>query len=306
MITTKALLSNGEGFNLPLLLLPKAEKAEHTIFVLWRRPMKKRLNILILLLIFSILSSCTLSAPREDSNDIDLSWISIKRTRFVDIEGRIQGWSYDDYWEAYQSGNFEGYNDVDIYYPQFNFAASKKKIANDSLNNLIEYDVKKSFLSGNFEELFRKNNLTFYLDYDKIFINENMISIFYKGYKGATWRAYRTYPWAQGTTINLETAEIVTLTDIVTDPEALYGMLLEGRFEAISRWENIIGGYSIDKSHSGISKDKFLDAFNPENPYHYLEWYIDGENFVLVVLNTEYYEYSINLKEVELIVNLVA
>lgn len=75
--------------------------------------------------------------------------------------------------------NQEEYNEIEIIYPQLQGMKDEDK--EYRINCLIENDIKKILKKNS---LFDENNLFLHLDYEVKFLNNNIISIVYKGSEG--------------------------------------------------------------------------------------------------------------------------
>lgn len=183
-------------------------------------------------------------------------------------------------------------NEIEIYYPQLcGFEDSEKE---ERINILIEEDVKKVIGEKN-----KGDEDTFYrvvLDYEIKFSNERIISILYKGGRGYIMpgRA-RMYVIAVATTIDIEEEKVFSLQDVVIDFTELSDMLLADEFEGITMWEGVKGEYPFSGEFSGTVDE--LEENLREKPQ---EWYTDGENFIFISMEGQYYnEYSIRNESVE-------
>ncbi len=95
------------------------------------------------------------------------------------------------------------------------------------------------------------------------------------------------------TTINMENEEIITLNDFIIDFDALSLLLLEDKFESITSWDGIKGGYKISEYYEGNKRELLLEhlltAADFDISNHYIEWYTDGDNLIIVDLESGYY-----------------
>lgn len=192
------------------------------------------------------------------------------------------------------------YNDIEIYYPQIQGFADLDKA--ERINTLIENDVKKVTL----EERVSEHLFCVYLNYEVKFLSENMISIFYKGMYGYTTPGHGLYATALATTIDLEKQKVLTLSDIVTDFDALSERLLDDQFESITTWEGITGTGQISRKWEFQESEliEYLKATEFDYERHYIEWYIGDTSFVIVSLKWGgYNEYSTNIESVKNLLN---
>lgn len=185
------------------------------------------------------------------------------------------------------------YNDIEICYPQIQDFIDPDKA--ERINVLIENDVKKLIVEEQvFDYIF-----CVYLNYEVKFLNENIISIFYKGMYGYISKGHGLDAMAIATTIDLEKEKVITLSDIITDFDTLSERLLNDQFESITTWEGITGTGQMSwewefKENELIEN---LKATEFDIRCHYIEWYIGETSFVIVSLKLgDYNEYSTNIE----------
>ena len=191
------------------------------------------------------------------------------------------------------------YNDIEIYYPQIQGFADIDKA--ERINTLIENDVKKLIL----EERISEHLFCAYLNYEVKFLNENIISIFYKGMYGYITPGHGLYATALATTIDLEKQKVLTLSDIVTDFDTLSERLLNDQFESITTWEGITGTGRFSRDWIFDKKDLIeqMKATEFDSANSAIEWYTDGDLFVIVYVGVIYNEYAANIKSVKNLLN---
>ena len=185
------------------------------------------------------------------------------------------------------------YNDIEIYYPQIQGFEDLDKA--ERINTLIENDVKKVTLKERVSEYL----FCVYLSYEVMFLNENMISIFYKGMYGYITPGHGLYARALATTIDLENEKVLTLNDIVVDFDTLSELLLDDKFEGITTWEGITGGDRF--SWNWIDKKDLIECMKAtefDSANSAIEWYTDGDLFVIVYVGVIYNEYAADIKSV--------
>ena len=190
---------------------------------------------------------------------------------------------------------------VEICYPVlYGFEDAQKE---EQINLLIENDIKRIIPNEINEEPREDRIVCAYMDYEIKFMNENMISILYEGMNGCMVPGQGLDAIAMATTIDLETMEVIALSDAVWDLDELYALLLADTFENISLWEGEPGIDTISGEYSGKYQERLLDALkNNTGNYHYIEWYIDGEHLVILSLLgglDDYNEYAGNLDAVQ-------
>lgn len=188
------------------------------------------------------------------------------------------------------------YNDIEIYYPQIQGFEDLDKA--ERINALIENDVKKLIL----EERVSEHLFCAYLNYEVKFLNENIISIFYKGMYGYITPGHGLYATALATTIDLEKQKVLTLSDIVTDFDTLSERLLKDQFESITTWEGITGTGRFSRDWILFDKKDLIEQMKAtefDSANSAIEWYTDGDLFVIVYVGVIYNEYATNIESVK-------
>lgn len=188
------------------------------------------------------------------------------------------------------------YNDIEIYYPQIQGFEDPDKA--ERINALIENDVKKLIL----EERVSEHLFCAYLNYEVKFLNDNIISIFYKGMYGYITPGHGLYATALATTIDLEKQKVLTLSDIVTDFDALSERLLDDQFESITTWEGITGTGRFSQDWILFDKKDLLEQMKAtefDSANSVIEWYADGDLFVIIYVGVIYNEYAANIESVK-------
>lgn len=266
---------------------------------------EKRERIVAVFLLLSICTAC--GKAQEDHRTVDGEAVQTAETSVieetetaqteeknvaaVEEENKEAKWDVDFeiIREAYHYD--EERNDINIYYPQltgFGDAAREERI-----NALIEEDVKKWIGETNKEG--DDSLYCLYLDYEVKFLNDRMISIFYKGWRGYIMQGRARMPGiAIATTIDLEEEKVIALKD-VANVSKLGDMLLSDEFENITMWEGIISEFAT--STVIYIHDEGLDADLKERH----QWYTDGDHFIVVLVDTKYYdyfEYAIDIEKV--------
>lgn len=201
--------------------------------------------------------------------------------------------------------NQEGYNEIEIIYPQLHGMKDEDK--ENRINCLIENDIKK-ILEQN--SLFDEDNLYLHLDYEVKLLNKNIVSIVYKGSEGAVHNVQtRSDAILMATTIDMENEVIIALNNFINDFDALSSLLLEDKFESITAWDGIKGGYKISQYYEGkreLLLEHLLTAEDFDISNHYIEWYTDGYNLIIVDLELGYYyEYLMDFDSLEDIVDRI-
>lgn len=186
---------------------------------------------------------------------------------------------------------------VAICYPQlhgFKDINKEKKI-----NQLIEEEAKRMIPYDLVDDFSLQENkypdyiMGLYLLYEIKYMNDDIVSIFYEGLRGRIDSGYYPEIMAMATTIDLQTAEVVALTDIVADMEELCTLLLEDQFENISIWDGMPSDKRISNEYPDSQGRKaLLEALYGTHEYKVIEWYTDGDNLVIVTTDYDYEEYS--------------
>lgn len=187
------------------------------------------------------------------------------------------------------------YNDIEIYYPQIQDFIDPDKA--ERINALIENDVKQLIVEEQvFDYIFCVE-----LNYEVKFLNEGMISIFYKGSYGYVSPGHSLYAMAVATIIDLEKEKVLTLSDIIIDFDTLSELLLDDQFESISTWEGITGLYQFSWDW-GLGEEtliEYMKATEFDIARHGIEWYTDGDKFVIVCVGVIFYEYAENMETIK-------
>lgn len=200
----------------------------------------------------------------------------------------------------------EEHVDIEIYYPQLHgFKDSKKE---KKINRLIESEAKRlipddmSSPKDGWEDIDYVECV--YLHYEIKFLNRDFVSILYQGMDGWMVPGHGLDKTAVATNIDLKAIKTVSLEDIITDMNALCTLLLEDKFENISRWENLPSDYTISREYTGQGAfDELLDALYGRQ-YRRMEWYIEDSDLIFVsVRNTSYEEYSADINTLQGLIN---
>ncbi len=185
-------------------------------------------------------------------------------------------------------------SNAEIYYPKligFNDKDKEKKI-----NELIFKDIERVAIEGKNEI---GKDFTIELKYDMKFIDENIISIFYYGMYGENSEGHGLSATAITTNIDINNEKLIMLKDIIIDYEELGRLLLSDKFRGITVWEGIRGTDTISREYLGNEEKLVENLKNEESDIknHYIEWYIDGDEFVIVSLfSSIYQEYSMEIE----------
>lgn len=200
--------------------------------------------------------------------------------------------------------NHNGHNNITIYFPQLSGMRDKEK--EYKINVLIEEDIKKILGQS---PLYAESNLFLYLNYEVELLSKNIISIIYRGSEGAAVNNHSQIPCIfMATTINFEKEAVLSLNDFITDFDELSRLLLEDKFENISVWDSVKGAQKISWNYEGERKklllEQLIKAKDFDFEHHYIEWYTDGKNLVIVNIDpySNYNEYAIDFKEIKNIV----
>lgn len=188
-------------------------------------------------------------------------------------------------------------DDIEIFYPQVNGFEDKNKEYH--INALIEKDVMKVVTEG---LVHMGSDFRIDLDYEIKYINENIISIFYHGLYGNTVAGQGLSAIAMATTIDVENEKIITMKDIIVDFDELSMLLLNDEFESITIWDGMTGIGKISREYAG-TEDLLIQNLQKECYdilNHYVEWYVEGENFIVISLyGSAYEEYSMDINSIK-------
>ena len=189
--------------------------------------------------------------------------------------------------------NQRRHNEIQIFYPQI------QGLDDEGKEKRINYQIKKDatrLVSG---ELYKNDNLWHNLDYEIKLVNGEIISILYEGFSGVNigypGAGHRTEPEILATTVDIESGKRLKLSDIITDFDTLAELLVEDKFEGITKWEGVASTFSQDYGWTKKGVEKWLKGEED------LGWYTDGSKFVIMI-TTKYWsydEFAIDLSEVE-------
>lgn len=179
--------------------------------------------------------------------------------------------------------------DAYINYPQLSGMNDKEK--EKRLNTMIEKDAMKILEQGisDYERCFTAG-----LDYDIKYMDDRIISILYKGWLGAV--GVQCPAIVTVTTIDVEKERILALENVVADYDLLYDLLMENKFENITKWDGVAGQYKVSREYE-FKVSTLLEDLDGDDTD--IEWYIDDEHFVIVILDgmADYNEYAISLQD---------
>lgn len=184
--------------------------------------------------------------------------------------------------------------DACINYPQLSGMNDKEK--EKRLNAMIEKDAMKVLEQGALDYPEYQGRFSVSLDYDIKDMNDQIISILYKGCFVPVGPGKGIPAVAMATTIDMEEERILTLENAVADYDLLYDLLMEDKFENITKWDGVAGQYKVSKEYEH-KLSTLLEDLNGDD--RDIEWYIDNEHFVIVILNgmADYNEYAISLQD---------
>ena len=135
-------------------------------------------------------------------------------------------------------------NDIQVCYPQI------QGLDDEGKEKRINYQIRKDatrLVSG---ELYKNDNLWHNLDYEIKLVNGEIISILYEGFSGVNigypGAGHRTEPEILATTVDIESGKRLKLSDIITDFDTLAELLVEDKFEGITKWEGVASTFSQD------------------------------------------------------------
>ena len=186
-------------------------------------------------------------------------------------------------------------DDREIYidYPQLSGMADQEK--EKRLNALIKKDALKilelDICDG--EYCFSAG-----LDYEIKYLDDRTISILYKGYYGYITPGAGLPALIMATTIDMEEEKILALQDAVADCSVLHDMLMADAFENTTMWDGVAGQHTVSQDYD-YKISTLMEDLNGDDED--IEWYIDEEYFVIIVLNgiADYNEYALGLQDAE-------
>ena len=157
--------------------------------------------------------------------------------------------------------------------------------------------------------MYAESNLFLYLNYEVELLSKNIISIVYRGSEGAAVNNHSQIPCIfMATTINFEKEAVLSLNDFITDFDELSRLLLADKFKNISTWDEERRAQKISWSYEGEKEklllEQLINAKDFDLAQHYIEWYTDGKNLIIVTIEpySYYTEYAIDFKEIKNIV----
>ena len=185
--------------------------------------------------------------------------------------------------------NERGENDILVFYPQI------QGLDDEGKEKRINYQIRKDATKLIYGEPYAKNRLACRLDYEIKFFNGEIISVYYEGRCGGITRGRGIPPVILATNMDIESGKLLKLNDIITNFDTLAELLVEDRFEGITKWEGVASIFSQGYGDTKDAKEEWLKGGNG------LGWYTDGSKFVIMI-TTKYWsydEFAIDLSEVE-------
>ena len=185
--------------------------------------------------------------------------------------------------------NERGKNDILVFYPQIQGLDDEKK------EKRINYQIRKDATKLIYGEPYEKNRLVCVLDYEIKFFNRKIISAHYEGRCGGISTGRGWPPVILATNIDIESGKLLKLNDIITNFDTLAELLVEDKFEGITKWEGVAGTFSQGYGDTKEGMEEWLKGGKG------LGWYTDGSKFVIMI-TTKYWsydEFAIDLSEVE-------
>lgn len=133
-----------------------------------------------------------------------------------------------------------------------------------------------------------------------IFKNKNILSIRYIG----THYIYNGTTFIYGVNLDLKQEKKLQLTDLITDIDKLYDLLINNKIEFEEDYEEPM---RFKKMSSIWSKEEVISSLSNVNELstnNIYSWYLkDGGKLVICYLGKGFIEYTINLKDIKHIVN---
>ena len=180
-------------------------------------------------------------------------------------------------------------NDIQVCYPQI------QGLDDEGKEKRINYQIRKDATKLIGGEAYEKNRLVCVLDYETKFFNRKIISVRYKGRCGGISTGRGWPPVILATNMDIESGKLLKLNDIITNFDTLAELLVEDKFEGITKWEGVAGTFSQGYGDTKEGMEEWLKGGNG------LGWYTDGNKFVIMI-TTKYWsydEFAIDLSEVE-------
>ena len=185
--------------------------------------------------------------------------------------------------------NERGENDILVFYPQI------QGLDDEGKEKRINYQIRKDATKLIYGEPYAKNRLACRLDYEIKFFNGEIISVYYEGRCGGITRGRGIPPVILATNMDIESGKLLKLNDIITNFDTLAELLVEDKFEGITKWEGVAGTFSQGYGDTKEGMEEWLKGGKG------LGWYTDGSKFVIMI-TTKYWsydEFAIDLSEVE-------
>ena len=185
--------------------------------------------------------------------------------------------------------NERGENDILVFYPQI------QGLDDEGKEKRINYQIRKDATKLIYGEPYAKNRLACRLDYEIKFFNGEIISVYYEGRCGGITRGRGIPPVILATNMDIESGKLLKLNEIITNFDTLAELLVEDKFEGITKWEGVASTFSQDYGWTKKGVEKWLKGEED------LGWYTDGSKFVIMI-TTKYWsydEFAIDLSEVE-------
>lgn len=187
---------------------------------------------------------------------------------------------------------------IEIFYPALHGFEDKE--TEQKVNQLIAEDCLRLIPDEVNEEPSEGRVVCAYLDYEIKFMNYNMVSIYYEGLTGCTTPGSGLEASAMATTVNLETKEVVLLSDFITDFEELHSLLMADFFTHITPWDGSTGVSSVSWEYGGLLEEYLLAGLkDSDEEYDCIEWYTDGKNLVIVSVLNHYNEYAASIESLQ-------
>ncbi len=143
-------------------------------------------------------------------------------------------------------------NDIQVCYPQI------QGLDDEGKEKRINYQIRKDATKLIGGEAYEKNRLACGLDYEIKFFNGEIISVHYEGRCGGITRGRGIPPVILATNMDIESGKLLKLNDIITNFDTLAELLVEDRFEGITKWEGVASTFSQDYGDTKDGMEKWL------------------------------------------------
>ncbi|MDR1692627.1 MAG: hypothetical protein LBR72_04650 [Oscillospiraceae bacterium] len=180
----------------------------------------------------------------------------------------------------------EEHTHIEIVFPEF--TEQWEYVA--EMNRLFEENAMSTL--DRFAGMSEYRTVIFQLDYTVMTETDHLVSVLYQGhgYAGVAGGP-GGFAMAKAVTVDVRTAQTISLKDAITDYDTLADLLANGSFQPVMLWECFPSGEIVDEE----SRDDLREHLEEDSTY----WYTNGIDFFLV-LDGYYYEiYAIPLEDIK-------